>query len=47
MQGTKRIPYVLSSLRSNTHILSKSTHLLMKVNVALLSLRGDSIHLSI
>ena len=41
VQCAKRIPDVLSCLGCNTHILSQSAHLLVKVDVAFLSLIGN------
>ena len=45
MQRAKSVPDVLGRLCCDTHILSKSPHLLVQVDVALFGLRGDFCHL--
>ena len=46
MQRAKSVPDVLGRLRCDTHILSKSPHLLVQVDVALFGLRGGFCHLT-
>ena len=45
MQRAEGVPDILGSLRCDTHILSKSPHLLVQVDVALFGLRGGFCHL--
>ena len=45
VQRAEGVPDVLGSLCCNTHILSKSPHLLVQVDVALFGLRGGFCHL--